>query len=200
VVRKMDLYRGKDPDWEKNVIFIKDAIISEIQLEEGMSAYVTIAHPVIDDAGAVIYNYVKLIVSEETLIQDVFQDILTVQDLEVGMNVSAVISAAMTRSIPPQSNAYIITVKNDAEDTAVTIDRVAEVDLDNGFLYTGNPYDINDQIRFVIMDTTVLMDTEGNLIYFDELSQGQKVRVEHATFMTASIPPQTTAFLVVLYN
>jgi len=112
------------------------------------------------------------------------------------MLVDAVFSTIMTRSYPPQSNAFSITVKTPEMPYDVTVDRIIDIDLDNNFLYTGDPNDMLNQMRFVITDSTVILDRRGNRIQLENLRLGQMVRVEHATFQTASIPPQTTAFLV----
>ena len=45
-------------------------------------------------------------------------------------------------------------------------------------------------------DSTIILDRRGNRIQLENLRPGQMVRIEHATFQTASIPPQTTAFRV----
>ncbi|MCH5275405.1 MAG: hypothetical protein J1E65_06160 [Lachnospiraceae bacterium] len=51
-------------------------------------------------------------------------------------------------------------------------------------------------IRFNISSGTTISDLFGRRIGLSSLRPGFRVRVEHATFMTASIPPQTTAFTV----
>jgi small nuclear ribonucleoprotein (snRNP)-like protein len=78
----------------------------------------------------------------------------------------------------------------------VTVDRIIDIDLDNNFLYTGDLNDMLKQMRFVITDSTVILDKYDNRIQLEDLGPGQMVRIEHAIFQTASIPPQTTAFLI----
>ena len=79
---------------------------------------------------------------------------------------------------------------------SVTIDRIASIDLENSSFYTGNRNDINSQTRFIVNNNTVITDREGNRIRLRNLRPGQLVRINHANFQTASIPPQTTAFSV----
>lgn len=69
----------------------------------------------------------------------------------------------MTRSIPPQSNAFMIVVRSRIQETSVTTDRIADVDACNGFIYTGNRGDINSQIRFSVPNTTPITDRAGDL-------------------------------------
>ena len=70
------------------------------------------------------------------------------------------------------------------------------IDIDNGFLLTGNPYDINDQMNFNISDKTVFLNQNGENIPFENIHPGQLVRVEHAIYQTLSIPPQSPAYRV----
>ena len=103
----------------------------------------------------------------------------------------------MTRSIPPQANAFLIIVKRNPRPQNNTTDgRIASVDPRNRFLITGNPDDINSQIRYTISDDTVILNRFGNPIPLRALRPGQMVRITHADFQTASIPPQTAAYRI----
>jgi hypothetical protein len=102
----------------------------------------------------------------------------------------------MTRSIPPQSRAFSISVVREDNQSAFTEGRVMEVNPEYEFFMIGNPFDINSQMRFNVSDSTIIRDRRGRRIRLSELRPGDFVRVEHATFMTMSIPPQTTAFEV----
>ena len=51
-------------------------------------------------------------------------------------------------------------------------------------------------IRFNLADDARIFDRAGRPVGFSRLMPGQRVSVRHANFMTASIPPQTTAFTV----
>lgn len=181
--------------WNNKFILAQDALIESIY-RDSRTGYVTISYGVLGDFNIVNMQIVVLIVSQDTRIRDQFGQHLRFRDLRVGMLVDAVFSTIMTRSYPPQSNAFSITVKTPEMPYDVTVDRIIDIDLDNNFLYTGDPNDMLNQMRFVITDSTVILDRRGNRIQLENLRLGQIVRVEHATFQTASIPPQTTAFLV----
>ena len=114
------------------------------------------------------------------------------------MWVNAVFSSAMTRSIPPQANAFLIVVQGRRPQPAnfVTTDRIAFVDLENRSIYTGNPRNINQQTKFIVNSNTRITNRRGRDIRLSELRPGNLVRITHANFQTASIPPQTTAFSV----
>ena len=102
-------------------------------------------------------------------------------------------------SIPPQANAFLIMVQKRRPqiEIATSIGRIASIDAANGFLYTGNPNDINSQVRYVVSNST-FSDPSGRPITLSSLRPSQRVRITHATTQTASIPPQTIAFHVQL--
>jgi hypothetical protein len=112
------------------------------------------------------------------------------------MRIDADFSSAMTRSIPPQSSAYRIVVLEEESSVYITTDRVVSVDTNNGFLLTGNPNDMYDQMIFTISDQTVILDQDNDTIPLEDIQPGQLVRVEHAMFQTLSIPPQSPAYRV----
>ena len=176
----------------RNVITAENAFIEDINIDN-RTAYVTISYGVLGDFNTINMEIVTLIVGRDTVIMDQLGQSMSIRDLREGMRVDAVFSAAMTRSIPPQSRAYRITVISDMQ-SSFTEGRVLEVDPANRFLYTGIPFDIMSQTRFVITDATTIRDRRGRIIRLRDLSPGDFVRVEHANFMTMSIPPQTTAF------
>ncbi len=178
----------------RGTIRVRDALIEEISIDRG-TGRVTISYEELRDSNVIRMNVVTLIVGRQTVIRDQFGQNLSLRDLREGMTIDAVFSSAMTRSIPPQSQAFRITVK-DGMDSNVTVGQVLRVDLNNRFLYTGTARDPLSQVRFVITRSTLILDRRGNRISLRSLRRGQTVRVEHAIFQTASIPPQTTAFRV----
>lgn len=173
-----------------------DAIIEEISINNSRVGNVTIAYGVMGDFHMIHINLVVLRVSEDTVIRDKFGRNIALRNLRKGMIVDAEFSSIMTRSNPPQSNAFRITVVGENEPFNVTVGRVLNIDTRNNFLDTGTANNITSIIRFVITDATRIMDRRGNRISLRNLRPGQTVRVEHATFQTLSIPPQTTAFRV----
>lgn len=186
-----------------NTVFADDAVIEEI-FHDNRTSYVTISYGVLGDFNMTHINLVRLVVNRDTIIRNRRGQRISVRDLRVGNVVDAAFSAAMTRSIPPQSRAYRITVvrenvnpyPNPNFNPNIVEDWIMEVDLNNNFFITGNPNDMMSQMRFVVNNMTEIYDRRGNRISLRNLRPGQMVRVEHADFMTMSIPPQTTAFRV----
>lgn len=182
--------RRRDRD---NVITAENAFIESVNTDN-RTGYVTISYGIMGDFCMMHVQVVTLVVGNDTILLDQFGQRISLRDLREGMTVYAEFSSAMTRSIPPQARAFRIIVID--SNFSVTEDRVAYVDSVNNFLYTGNPNNINTQMRFVITDATIIKDRRGRLIRLRDLRPGDFVRVEHAVFQTASIPPQTTAFNV----
>jgi len=186
---------NRTPSRNNDVIRVNDAIIEEVSMNNRIG-YVTIAYGVMGDFRITHINLVVLIVTEDTRIRDKFGRNLSFRNLRKGMIVDAEFSTVMTMSNPPQSNAFRITVVGENEPFNVTVGNVLSVDTTNNFLFTGRVNNINSVMRFVITDATRILDRRGNRISLRNLRPGQTVRVEHATFQTPSIPPQTTAFQV----
>lgn len=190
-----------DLNRRNRAINVEDAVIEEIFQDNNIN-YVTISYGVLGDFNTINMELVRLVVDRNTIIRDRRGRRMRVRDLRVGNVVDASFSTAMTRSIPPQSRAFAITVIREYVNPIqpgfpnIVEDRIMEVDRNNNFLITGNPFDMMSQMRFVVDNSTEIFDRRGNRIRLRDLRPGQMVRVEHADFMTMSIPPQTTAFRI----
>jgi hypothetical protein len=179
------------------VIHAENAVIEEVTAKTEKTGYVLISYSVSDESNAIYMQEVRLNVVNNTIIMEENGVSLHLQDLTQGMRIDADFSAAMTRSIPPQSDAYrIVVLQEETPMYYTTTDRVVSVDTNNGLLLTGNPYDIYDQMVFNISDETEILDQNNNTIPLEAIQPGQMVQVEHAIFQTLSIPPQSPAYLV----
>lgn len=160
---------------------------------------------------------IRLNINNRTLVLNTFGQRICVCCLQRGMLINAIISSAMTRSIPPQSNAFLINVLRNPSfpippnfpfppqrptppqgPSDVTTGRIILIDFDNHYIITENPNDINDQTRFNITNSTSITNRFGAPIQFNSLRTNQLARIRHANFQTPSIPPQTTAFQIQL--
>lgn len=185
-----------------DVIYVEDAIIDEI-FHEGRISYVTISYGLLDDFNIMGMNVIRLVVDRNTVIINIHGRRVSVRELRVGNIIYASFSSAMTRSIPPQSRAYMIVVIGEQGNqypepdiSYIVEDRIIEIDTTNNLVLTGRRNDIMTQIRFVVSNMTDIYDRRGNRIRLMDLRPGQMIRVEHANFMTLSIPPQTTAYQI----
>lgn len=179
-----------------DTIRTRNSIIEEIRIDRN-TGYVTISYGIMGESNMVHMELVTLIISGNTVIRDSSGRNMRLSDLREGMVVDAEFSSAMTFSVPPQSRAFRIIVVNRNTASNSTTGRVVSIDYRNGFLNVGYSNCCRPNLmRFVITNSTVILDRRGNQTSLRNIRQGQLVRVEHATFQTPSIPPQTTAFVV----
>jgi len=180
-----------------NFLRIDNAIVEEVSCS-GSQRSILISHNPRRTNRPGSEQTIRLNIGPSTVVLNALGQSINPCSLRRGTRVDAVISAAMTRSIPPQANAFIIMVQRPSRvpSSTVTTDRIASVDPIGRILTTGNPNDLNTQINFVITNSTTITDRSGRPIRLRMLRPGQRVRITHANFQTASIPPQTTAFHV----
>lgn len=179
----------------KDAIRTQNATIEEIRIIRDIG-YVTISYGAMGEYNRFHKELISLVVTGETIILDSYGNYLSLINLREGMFVDVEFSSAMTRSIPPQTKAFRIFVINMNSESLITEGRVLTVDFRNRLLYTGDANDMLSQMRYVITDTTLILDRDGNEIPLRNIRPDQWVRVEHAIYQTLSIPPQTTAFVV----
>ena len=117
-------------------------------------------------------------------------------DLRVGMVISAILSNSMTRSIPPQAEAFFIEIVRGGMENNTIIGRIVDIDRRGRNFTTISDGNFTSIIRFNVPQNTPVINRMGRNIDFNGLVPGMKVEVRHANFMTSSIPPQTTALEV----
>lgn len=181
-----------------NIMRVENALVEEVVTNSRTSGFIVISYGVRGQGNMIQIELLRLNVGRDTVIINQFGERTCLCEIRKGMFIDAEFSAVMTRSIPPQSNAFRIVVRQKETFTSVTTDRVVKVDVNNGFLITGNPANPARQMRFVISNATVILDQRGRSIRLGSIRPGQMVKVEHANFQTPSIPPQTTAFRIQL--
>ncbi len=180
-----------------NIMRVNNALVEEVSSTSRNTGFLLISHAVPRQNGMVSIELLRLNIGRNTVITNTLGMPMCLCDIREGMWIDSVFSPIMTRSNPPQSNAFLIAARRQVQPPSnVTTDRVAMVDFNNGYLYTGNAHNINRQTKFVITNTTVILNRNGIPISLRFIHPGQMVRITHANFQTASIPPQTTAFLV----
>lgn len=179
---------------DRNVIRVFSALIEDIARDRG-TVFVTISYT--NCAGcSTPSDTVRLVVNQSTDIYDEQGRNIRPNELERGMTIDASFSSAMTRSIPPQAQAFFIRITERPVQSVTTTGRIAEVNARNNFIIVLTSQNPSSAIRFHILPDTVILDLFGRRTRLSALRPGFRVRVEHASFMTAGIPPQTTAFTV----
>ena len=176
------------------VMNIINAIIEDIASERG-TTFVTIIYTA-RQGNRREEQTIRLVLRPRTIILNANGVPVTANALRKGMTINAAVSSAMTRSIPPQTTAYLIRIRGRQRPDDVTVGNILDVDRNNRSFTTISDRDFSTIIRFNVPENTMIFDRMGRPINFSRLTPGMRVRVRHANFMTASLPPQTTAFEV----
>lgn len=178
-----------------NIQRINNALVEDVFTRDGSTGNLTVTT---SPQGASPQT-LRLNVGRSTVILNSLGQTMCLCDITRGMIIDSVFSSMMTRSIPPQSNAFLIIVRREAPaPVAISTGRISKVDAANNAIFIGNPFDISTQTRYNISVTTPIVDRRGSLISIRSLRPGQMVRITHSNAMTASIPPQAAAFHVQL--
>lgn len=177
-------------------ITAENALIENINLL-GRTGYITISYTTTMRNRKSIM-VVSLIVTNDTRLTDQFGGPISARDFRIGMVVNARFSAAMTRSNPPQSRAFAITIVKEKSTSLIEVARVINVRTigSTGYILTGQPRNPNKQIVFTVSRNSKIVNKEGNRIRLMEILPGQTIRVEREPFQTLSIPPQTPVLWV----
>lgn len=173
-------------------IHIANGTIIEISNEQG-TFFVTVNYIACSQQEQ-IEQTVRLVITPRTIILNENGILISANRLHVGMTIHASFAPAMTRSIPPQANAYFIQIVRRMSQENTTVGTIVNVDRRNRSFSTINGLDPSTAIRFNTTDNVRIFNPSGRPINFENLTPGMLVQVQHANFMTASIPPQTTAF------
>lgn len=174
------------------ITHISNATIEDISTENNAS-FVTVSYTErVNNRNS--ERTARLVVGRNTTVLDENGNFVPARILTRGMIVNAVVSSAMTRSIPPQTAAYLVRIVSRPMSDSTTTGRILEVDRQNRNFTTISDGNLASTIRFNVPMNALIFDRAGRPMNFARLTPGMRVRVRHASFMTASIPPQTTAF------
>lgn len=173
---------------------ITNAVIQDITPERG-TTFVTITYTS-RQGNRKNEQTLRLVVRPRTIILNANGSPVTANALREGMTINAAVSSAFTRSIPPQTVAYLIRIRGRQRPDDITVGNILDVDRNNRSFTTISDRDFSTIIRFNVPENAMIFDRIGRPINFSRLTPGMRVRVRHANFATASIPPQTTAFEV----
>ena len=182
-----------------NIMQINNAFVEEVSTSNNVTGSILISYVDYSSSGIPSLNFLRLNVNRNTAILNLAGESNCLCDIQEGMWVDAMFSPRMTRSIPPQSNAFLLLVRRGLlAPTNMTTARIISTDNANRSILKGNPKDRNNQTLFIVTDDTIIRNRSGNPISLSDLQPGQMARIVHANFQTANIPPQTTAFYIQL--
>lgn len=182
-----------------NTMRINNGFVEDVSCSNNARGQILVSYAVQERNNITSIQDIQLNIGRGTVILNSFGQRMCLCCIQAGSWVNATFSARMTRSIPPQANAFLVTVlRSPRPSSSVTIGRIIMIDFDNNFLITEDPDNSDNQMKFIITNTTSFTSRFGAPIRFSSLWPGQMVRITHANFQTPSILPQTTAFNVQL--
>lgn len=182
-------------------ISVENNITSKViikSIEKGEEITRILVTPVDDSSMDIMLN-----ISDDTKID--------LETLKEGDIVLATYSKAMTRSIPPQSNAIEIVRENSNMDDIAAQPNlslmnlnaiISEITDEEGYksILVDDSNDKNSQISLNIDNNTIVMNANGEAVNFSDLKAGDRINVVHSLAMTFSLPPQTYAYAVIVNN
>ncbi|WP_167958091.1 hypothetical protein [Anaerosporobacter faecicola] len=202
---EQDNFRGgnRPPQGGRDTMRIRNAVIEDIQRERDVT-FVTVVYRDErrdnwdgrgrDNRGQRPVETLRLVVSPQTRIFDINRREIRVGRLEEGMVIDAIISSAMTRSIPPQARAFEIFVVEQPRRRQVTEGRILQVNPRNQFITIVQGNNWSSTMRFAITPDTDIFGLNGRRISLRELFPGLRVRVVHGNWASTGFPPQAVAF------
>lgn len=150
-----------------NLMVLDNAYVEEAVFYNDFSGYILVSYYVTDANQNVSLQNLRLNIGRNTAVMNSAGQCLNLSSIKEGSLVDAVFSPAMTRSIPPQSSAYLIMVSdNQGQSESVTTARITYTDAANYLIYTGDPYNPNNQTIFVVTPSTLIYDASGRQINF----------------------------------
>lgn len=178
---------------------VNNAIIEQLS-RENQFGLITISFGVPGRGNMIITRRMILVIDNETIIKNPRGQRIFFRHLRVGMSIDVECAMRMTRSILPRVQAFGIVVVKRCANSVTREGCITEIDKENNFICIANKDNELDVLKLLITNDTILLNQRGRKISMEEFCVGQNVRVEHATFQTASIPPQTTALRVQIIN
>lgn len=173
---------------------IRNGVIEDIFRDRG-NIFVTVSYSRCQCNNAA-EDMVRLVVGPRTKIFSRSGQEVSSSELRVGMTINASYSSAVTRSIPPQAVAFVIRIVDSPRLDNVVMGLILDVDRRSRSFTTVSDRSSSSVIRFNVSEDAEIIGRDGREMEFAGLREGMQVRVTHADFMTASIPPQTTALKI----
>ncbi len=213
---------GSAPVVKNDTTYVPEAFVAEIlqgkYSNNGSFAYVTlqdttekismnaevkdVAEGKIEIGLEGIEDYTVILnLPDETVLEDKDGNTIEVADITKGDLVYAEFSSAMTRSIPPQSNAIKIQVLKAADQGEVQENKYYGLvsQIEGSTLYMDGE-DMDAKLVIHVDDKTQVKNELGENIALSDIKEGTYLEVVTSPAYTASLPPQTTAVSVSVLN
>ncbi|CAM3700326.1 stalk domain-containing protein [Cohnella lubricantis] len=149
-------------------------------------------------------QWMMLYADSDTAITDESGAVKTVSDIKEGTHITADYGPIIAMSYPGQSSASKIVI---GVDHLVKEDTVSRVELTKrGWqVQLGAPIDENGEfsassVVLNVSDDTLVVKKNGESVKLEDLKEGTKVRAYYGPIETRSLPPQSSAALIVVLD
>lgn len=119
-----------------NISQITNAFVEEVNAFSNTSTgYIIVSYAASPGQQSDNIQMLRLNINRNTVILDSSGQVISLSEIRPQTWINAVFSSAMTRSIPPQANAFLIMVQKRRPqiEIATSIGRIASIDAANGF-------------------------------------------------------------------
>lgn len=181
---------------EIDVTWIRGALIEKIS-REAMILHVSIAYhePYQNTTGPI--KKLELLISERfTRLYDQEKREINPDALQEGMVIDALIASKFSSSDKPMTEAFQILVVSSPLGSDAIEGKVLQVNVRNGNILLAPLNDPLQVLRIVVVEETVIINSQSRKIPLNNILPGMLIRVEHGGFFTSSTPPQTTATII----
>lgn len=119
-------------------------------------------------------------------------------DVTVGATVKVYFAETMTASIPPQTYAKEVVFVNAQVEQKLFVNATVK-EVGEGFILADT--EAMGEVMFMVSDETNIHHEMNRMLYrINDIKVGDKISVNHSEAMTASLPPQTAAFEIIILN
>lgn len=188
---------------QTEVVTIPQATIKEVLMDSNQIVILP------EGAEDMSTNYLVLNISTETTIKDTASEhTYTLKDLKEGMTLSIEHSPMMTRSMPPQTAAYTITLldqtgANNEAPTSLLLKNmsVVSINADEDYFIIAPKGEVQEDPNnqtIIRYSKDTLINAKANQNISDALQVGDLVTVKVGPATTLSIPPQMLALEITL--
>lgn len=179
------------------ILQVNNALVTDVFFRSRTTGHLDILYA--NEQNKTISQSLRLHVSLYTDILNSLGEHMCLCDIQEGMLIDSLFSPIMERRDPPQANAYLIIARESGQPSLnTTTDQIAKVDMVNFIFYTGDPDNMEDQIKFSVRSTTTILDKNGNPLPFRSLRPGLLVNVTHSNVQTRDSSRQAEAFHIQL--
>ncbi|UHA72190.1 hypothetical protein [Paenibacillus sp. 481] len=143
-------------------------------------------------------NKIVLNLSDETVITDRKGKSLKKSDLKAGQRIEAHYGPMMTASLPPMTPALKIVVLNDTSRLEGVVANTINKDTKSIYVNTAGDKNRKNDMVLHISEETSIINIVGTPVKREEIKKGTKVVAYHSLATTFSLPPQSSAFVIVV--